>query len=195
MRCDWVPLDSTIYADYHDHEWGRPAVTPIEIFEKISLEGFQSGLSWITVLRKRERFREVFEGFDFEKVSTYGPKEIELLLTDQGIIRHRGKIEAVINNAQKAIELESTDGLVKWFWSFADKFSADYRQLKMKDVPVTTERSVEMAKALKKKGWKFVGPTTVYAFMQSEGLVNDHVQGCNWFEVCEDLRKDVFKSL
>ncbi len=187
-----MPEDSAIYADYHDHEWGRPALTAVQIFEKISLEGFQSGLSWITILKKRDRFREVFDGFDFSAVAKYGEKEVELLLADTGIIRHRGKIEAVINNAKKAIELESTDGLVDWIWSFADEFVVDYRQLASGDVPAMTTRSKEMATALKKMGWKFVGPTTAYAFMQSEGLVNDHMQGCDTFGVCEELRKNVF---
>ncbi len=191
MRCAWVPDNSAIYADYHDDEWGRPAQTAVQVFEKICLEGFQSGLSWITVLKKRERFREVFSGFDFEAVAKYGDKEIALLLGDAGIIRHRGKIESVINNAKRAIELESTDGLVDWVWSFADPFSSDYRQLEIDSVPATTDQSKEMAKALKKKGWSFVGPTTAYAFMQSEGLVNDHVVGCDWFETCEELRSRV----
>ena len=190
MRCQWVPQDSAIYRDYHDEEWGKPAIDPVQIFEKVCLEGFQSGLSWLTILKKRDRFREVFSNFDFYEIAKYQEKDVERLLKDEGIIRHRGKIEAVINNAKKAIELEDADGIVPWFWSFADEYHTSSKPKRPSEVPAVTKQSEAMAKALKKMGWKFVGPTTMYAFMQSEGLVNDHTVGGEWFDSCEKLRSD-----
>lgn len=172
MRCFWCN-DAPEYIDYHDNEWGRPVHDDIRLFEKLSLEGFQAGLSWITILRKRENFRVEFKNFDFYKVAKFTEKDIERMLQNPGIIRHRGKIEAVINNAKLAIKMVEDHGsLAKYFWEFKSDEKAK---------PVLrseSEESKRLSKALKKMGWKFVGPTTVYAFMQAMGMVNDHFEGC-----------------
>ncbi|MCD8493988.1 MAG: DNA-3-methyladenine glycosylase I [Alphaproteobacteria bacterium] len=176
-RCFWCG-DDPLYVRYHDEEWGYPVHDNFRLFEKICLEGFQAGLSWITILRKRENFRRAFDGFDFHKVSRYTEKDVERLLLDEGIIRHRGKIEATINNAARALELTEEHGsLDAYFWGWqpapqnppADKTA----------IPAETDISRALSKDLKKRGWKFVGPTTCYAFMQAMGLVNDHLQGCH----------------
>jgi len=187
VRCDW-PTDDQLYLDYHDHEWGRPTTDPVRLFEKICLEGFQSGLSWITILRKRENFRTAFAGFDLERVAGFDDRDIERLVGDAGIIRHRGKIEATINNAQRAIELVEAEGsLVDWIWSWAvdvpDRTDTG-------GIPAATDRSAALSKELKRRGWRFVGPTTTYAFMQSEGLTNDHDDGCFVHVDCESERQD-----
>lgn len=179
-RCPWGTSEP-LYVEYHDFEWGRPVTNDIRLFEKICLEGFQSGLSWITILRKRERFRQVFAGFDFEKVAQFDETNVERLLQDAGIIRHRGKINATINNANRALEMRDEFGsLAKYFWSFEPKPEtrpADMSWENLKSVAITDE-STALSKDLKKRGWKFVGPTTCYAFMQAMGLVNDHVSEC-----------------
>jgi DNA-3-methyladenine glycosylase I len=160
VRCAWGDSPE-IYRVYHDTEWGFPVHDDIRLFEKLCLEGFQAGLSWLTILRKRENFRAAFAGFDFERVARFGERDIARLLTDEGIIRHRGKIEATINNAQRALELVEAEGsIANYVWSFEPRDP----QLLSKD--------------LKRRGWRFVGPTTVYSFMQAMGLVNDHVEGC-----------------
>jgi DNA-3-methyladenine glycosylase I len=183
-RCNW-PLGHDDYLDYHDNEWGRPTTDPHRLFEKICLEGFQSGLSWLTILRKREEFRSVFADFDYEVVADFGEADVERLLGNAGIIRHRGKIEATINNAQRACELVETEGsLVDWIWSWAviepDRDDGA--------IPAMTERSKALAKELKSRGWRFFGPTTAYAFMQSEGLTNDHDPDCFVHRRCEAER-------
>ncbi|MEM9565294.1 MAG: DNA-3-methyladenine glycosylase I [Actinomycetota bacterium] len=187
-RCHW-PTGHDDYLAYHDHEWGRPTTDSNRLFEKICLEGFQSGLSWLTILRKREAFRSVFAGFDIETVADFGPDDVERLLGDAGIIRHRGKIEATINNAQRACELiESEGSLVDWIWSWA---VAQPERVDGPDgpaVPTKTDRSAAMAKELKARGWRFFGPTTAYAFMQSEGLTNDHDLDCFVHGACEEER-------
>ena len=166
VRCAW-PTDDPLYLDYHDTEWGRPTTDRLRLFEKICLEGFQSGLSWITILRKRENFRAAFAGFDIERVARFDERDIERLLGDAGIIRHRGKIEATINNAQRAIELIEAEGsLVDWIWSWAVDEPARSED---GGIPAVTDRSTALSKELKRRGWKFVGPTTAYAFMQSGG--------------------------
>ena len=175
QRCSW-PLGHEDYLAYHDGEWGRPTTDGHLLFEKICLEGFQSGLSWLTILRKRDRFREVFSGFDIDAVARYDNEDVERLLTDTGIIRHRGKIEATINNAQRARELLDAEGsLVDWVWAWAMP-----EPVRTSDggIPASTDRSTALAKELKRRGWKFFGPTTAYAFMQSEGLTNDHDETC-----------------
>ena len=174
-RC-WWGLGDDEYELYHDTEWGFPQGEDHRLFEKICLEGFQSGLSWITILMKRPHFREVFADFDFRAVAEFGTDDVERLLNDAGIIRHRGKIEATINNAQRAIELVDTEGsLVDWVWQWAvERPERDAGG----GVPAKTDRSAELAKELKHRGWKFFGPTTAYAFMQSEGLTNDHEAAC-----------------
>ena len=192
LRCDW-PAGHDDYLAYHDQEWGRPTTDEHRLFEKICLEGFQSGLSWLTILRKRERFREVFEGFDFEVVAGFTERDVERLLGDAGIIRHRGKIEATINNAQRAIELvEEVGSLSSWIWSWAVK---DPERDENGEIPAYTARSTALAKELKRRGWRFFGPTTAYAFMQSEGLTNDHVEGCFVREACEQERKRVLTGI
>lgn len=177
-RCWWCGGDP-LYVHYHDKEWGKPVTDDFRLFEKICLEGFQAGLSWITILRKRENFRAAFYDFDFNKVATFGEKEIEELLQNEGIIRHRGKIEATINNAQRAQEMVEKEGsLSAYFWSYKPESHAQPQS--KKEIAGSTEISKALSKDLKKRGWKFVGPTTCYAFMQAMGLVNDHIKGCEF---------------
>ncbi len=176
VRCWWC-LGSDDYVHYHDQEWGVPVTDDQRLFEKLALEGFQSGLSWITILRKRERFREVFHDFTPERVAAFGTREVTGLLNDPGIIRHRGKIEAVIQNARAYAELRAREGsLAAFVWGFAREASPVRRG--RAEVPSTSPESVALAKELKRRGWRFVGPTTVYAFFQAMGLVNDHVADC-----------------
>ena len=175
-RCRWGN-SAPEYVAYHDTEWGFPVGDDIRLFEKLSLEGFQSGLSWLTILRKREGFRKAFKGFDPTKVARFGERDIQRLLGDASIIRHRGKIEAVINNAQCMVELSEAEGsLAAYVWQFEPKRHHTPRTGAA--VPALTPESQAMAKDLKKRGWRFVGPTTAYAFMQAMGLVNDHIKGC-----------------
>jgi DNA-3-methyladenine glycosylase I len=191
LRCFWGSSDE-LYRHYHDNEWGRPVADDHRLFEKICLEGFQSGLSWITILRKRENFREAFDGFDFERVARFTEKDVERLLANPGIVRHRGKIESTINNARRARELaEEAGSLAAWFWKFEPQ---PHERPKVVDRAALiampkTEISTRISKELKKCGWTFVGPTTVYAFMQAMGLVNDHLEGCMCREVVELERK------
>lgn len=196
-RC-WWPGDDAQYVEYHDTEWGRPVVDDTRLYEKLCLEGFQSGLAWITVLRKRENFRSAFQQFDLDTVARFTSKDIEQLMGDAGIIRHRGKIEATINNAARALELlEETGSISKYIWQYApDKpFGRDG----VSDHPMgfvsTSPSSIALSKDLKKRGWKFVGPTTIYSFMQSMGLINDHVEGCLVRDECEKLRIATRKKL
>ena len=161
--------------DYHDSEWGFPVSADQRLFEKLSLEAFQSGLSWRTVLNKRENFRAAFAAFDFERVARFGERDVERLLGDAGIIRHRGKIEAVINNAGRALELVQAEGsLAAFVW----RYEPDAGSLGPPQSASTSPESAALSKELKRRGWRFVGPTTVFAFMQAMGLVNDHVEGC-----------------
>jgi DNA-3-methyladenine glycosylase I len=187
LRCWWAVGDP-LYEAYHDEEWGRGVVEDHRLFEKIVLEGFQAGLSWITILRKRERFREVFAGFDPSVVAGYGERDVERLLGDAGIIRHRGKIESAISNAACAIELIEQDGsIASYVWPWAEVGPAPRS---MGDVPATTDASAALSKDLKRRGWRFVGPTTIYAFMQAMGLVNDHLTGCWVRDACEASRAE-----
>jgi len=190
LRCSWGGSTAD-YIPYHDNEWGRPVADDFRLFEKICLEGFQSGLSWLTILRKRENFRAAFAGFDFNKVAEFTAKDVERLLADAGIIRHRGKIESTINNARRAQELVKEAGsLAAWFWSFepgaADR--PDVVTLEAVRANPTTPVSTRISKELKKRGWSFVGPTTVYAFMQAMGMVNDHIEGCKCRAEVERVR-------
>jgi DNA-3-methyladenine glycosylase I len=172
-RCHWCGATPE-YLVYHDTEWGFPVGDDRHLFEKLCLEGFQSGLSWRTILAKRENFRAAFAGFDFERVARFTQRDVTRLLKDAGIVRHRGKIEAVINNAQRAQEVIAREGsLAAYFWRFEP---ASIRHAGT--TASTSAESVALSKALKKQGWKFVGPTTVYAFMQAMGLINDHVEDC-----------------
>jgi DNA-3-methyladenine glycosylase I len=182
-RCRWAGAAPEFPA-YHDKEWGFPVGDDRRLFEKLCLEGFQSGLSWRTILAKRENFRAAFDGFDFEKVARYGARDVKRLLGDAGIVRHRGKIEAVINNAQRAREMVDAHGsLAAFIWRYEAK------QAGKPQAASTTAESIALSKDLKKLGWKFVGPTTVFAFMQAMGLVNDHIDGCALREKAEKARK------
>lgn len=179
-RCAWHG-NLEDYRRYHDEEWGQPVTSDIRLFEKICLEGFQSGLSWLTILRKREGFRAAFAGFDFDKVAAFDDDDIARCLADTGIVRHRGKIVSTINNAKRAQALRDEFGtLARYFWSFEPTPQERPERVEW-DIIVanpTTPTSVRLSKDLKKRGWTFVGPTTVYAFMQAMGLVNDHLEGC-----------------
>lgn len=173
-RCRWCEA-APDFLKYHDEEWGYPVKNDIRLFEKLSLEGFQSGLSWRTILTKRENFRKAFCNFDFDKVARFSQKEVNRLLKDQGIVRHKGKIEAVINNAKRAQEIVKQEGsLAAYIWSF----EPDKKSIATPQTASTSEVSIALSKDLKKQGWKFVGPTTVYAFMQAMGLINDHAEEC-----------------
>lgn len=191
-RCWWCGEDA-LYVRYHDEEWGRPVTDDTRLFEKICLEGFQSGLSWITILRKRENFRKGFAGFDIKKVAKFTDKDIERLLQDAGIVRHRGKIESAINNAKRALELQKEFGsLAAYFWSWEPKAAErpkKYDAVSLKAMG-KSETSTLLSKDLKKRGWSFVGPTTVYAFMQAMGMVNDHVEECHCRAAIEKGRKN-----
>jgi DNA-3-methyladenine glycosylase I len=182
-RCSWCAIAPEFLPD-HDGEWGFPTSDDRRLFEKLCLEGFQSGLSWRTILAKRENFRAAFHGFDFDKVARFGARDVQRLLKDEGIVRHRGKIEAVINNAQRARELAKEEGsLAAYLWRFAAADGAKPQSAS------TSAESIALSKDLKKRGWKFVGPTTVYAFMQAMGLVNDHAEGCVIRTKAERARK------
>ncbi len=179
-RCPWAGNDP-LYQAYHDEEWGHPVTSDTRLFEKICLEGFQSGLSWLTILRKRENFRTAFSGFDFDIVSRFDDRDVARLLADAGIVRHRGKIEATLNNARRARELRDEFGsLATYFWGFEptpEQRPDDVSWENLRTI-AATDQSVALSRDLKKRGWKFVGPTTCYAFMQAMGLVNDHVADC-----------------
>jgi len=175
-RCGWAGSDP-LYIDYHDREWGRPVTSDTRLFEKVCLEGFQSGLAWITILRKRENFRKAFADFDIDTVAKMGEADIERLLLDAGIVRHRGKIASTINNAKRAQDLQREFGsLAAYFWSFEP--APRKSPVVAGEIPAQTDVSKAISKDLRKRGWSFVGPTTIYAFMQAMGMVNDHVDGC-----------------
>ncbi len=179
-RC-WWHGGQPDYAAYHDTEWGWPVTDDRRLFEKICLEGFQAGLSWLTILRKRENFRAGFAGFDIAKVGRFDSRKVERLLQDAGIVRHRGKIESTINNAKRARELVKEKGsLAAYFWAWEPPAVARPKKLTKRALMALgkTPESTALSKDLKQRGWSFVGPTTVYAFMQAMGLVNDHLEGC-----------------
>jgi DNA-3-methyladenine glycosylase I len=179
-RC-WWSVQAGDYASYHDEEWGRPVADDRRLFEKLVLEGFQSGLSWLTILRKRENFRAAFSGFDFTRVARYTGRDVQRLLADAGIVRHRGKIEAAINNARQACDLaEEAGSLAAYFWRFEPGRGDRPRRLTKAALLGMTETAASRAlsRDLRQRGFRFVGPTTSYAFMQAMGLVNDHLEGC-----------------
>ncbi|MCA2009470.1 DNA-3-methyladenine glycosylase I [Tritonibacter mobilis] len=183
QRCAWSATAPEFDA-YHDAEWGFPVGDDRRLFEKICLESFQSGLSWRTILSKRENFRAAFDGFDYHRMAGYGPEKVAALLQDAGIIRHRGKIEAVINNAARAVEMEASEGsLAAFFWRYEVKTPPEPQTVS------TCPESVALSKDLKKRGWKFVGPTTCFAFMQAMGLVNDHAEGCYCRPLAAEARR------
>jgi DNA-3-methyladenine glycosylase I len=192
-RCSWCG-ELPDYIAYHDDEWGQPVTDDKRLFEKITLEGFQSGLSWLTILRKREGFRKAFAGFDFAKVARFTQKDVERLLVDANIVRHRGKIESAINNAQRVCELVEQEGsLAQFVWQFEPVAKSRPKRITPEVAATLTQsaESVALSKELKKRGFSFVGPTTMYAFMQSMGLVNDHLQGCHAREAVEDKRQKI----
>jgi DNA-3-methyladenine glycosylase I len=186
QRCPWSGSDP-LYIAYHDEEWGVPKSDARALFEKLVLEGFQAGLSWITILRKREAFRAAFDNFDAEQMARYGQRKVASLLKDEGIVRHRGKIEAAISNAKAFLELESGPGFSEFLWSFVDGTPKQNAYKKMTDLPAETAESKALSKALKSHGFRFTGPTTLHAFMQSVGMVNDHLTGCFRHEECAKL--------
>ncbi|MCB9940467.1 MAG: DNA-3-methyladenine glycosylase I [Planctomycetaceae bacterium] len=188
-RCWWCG-DDPLYVDYHDHEWGFPVDDDVRLFEKICLEGFQAGLSWITVLRKREDFRKSFSGFDFSKVARFKPAKVEQLVSNAKIIRHRGKIESTINNAQQALKLADEFGsLASYFWQYQPEAQSPFDGCRS-----STPESKALSKDLKRRGWSFVGPTTCYAFMQAMGMVNDHLPGCHVFDDATRARRQFLGS-
>jgi len=191
VRCAWG-LSDPLYVRYHDEEWGFPVADDRRLFEKICLEGFQSGLSWLTILRKREGFRAAFRAFDVEALARFGSRDVGRLLKDAAIVRHRGKIESTINNARRARGLAGETGsLAAYFWSFEPAAGDRPRRLTRGVLRrmATTPASVALSRDLRKRGWTFVGPTTAYAFMQAMGLVNDHLEGCAVRERAEQARE------
>ena len=180
-RCVWCRA-TPHYQHYHDHEWGYPVDSDTRLFEKICLEGFQAGLSWLTILNKREGFRTAFAGFDMDQVATFDDADVKRLVLDAGIVRHRGKIESTINNASKAIALRQEFGsLAAYFWRFEPEAATRPSQITRQTLSgiTTSAESIALSKDLRKRGWSFVGPTTMYAFIQAMGLVNDHLEGCH----------------
>jgi len=192
VRCHW-PGAHDDYLAYHDHEWGRPVVDDVRLFEKVCLEGFQAGLSWLTILRKRENFRAAFAGFDPTAVSLFDASDVERLLGDAGIVRHRGKIQSTINNAGRALDLAAEFGsLASYLWGFeptGQPRAADG------DIPSSTPESTALSRDLKQRGWSFVGPTTIYALMQAMGMVNDHLPGCAFHEIVERERSALVRPI
>jgi DNA-3-methyladenine glycosylase I len=176
-RCAWVS-DDPLYLDYHDREWGVPEHDDRALWEKLILDGFQAGLSWITILRKRENFRRAFAQFDPKKISRFGARDITRLMADAGIVRNRAKIEATIGNARAWLELQDEGGFARFAWAFVDGAPRDHHFRSGKQIPAETEESRAFSKALSKRGFRFVGPTIVYAWMQACGLVNDHLTSC-----------------
>ena len=180
VRCGWADLkagpDADMYRDYHDREWGRPLHGRVAMFERMSLEAFQSGLSWLIILRKRENFRRAFAGFDIEKVARFTDADVQRLLADEGIVRNRAKIEATIANARAVADLGSSEDLSDLLWSFAPPPRP--RPADNFEIPSATAESKAMARELKRRGFRFVGPTTAYALMQATGMVDDHIRGC-----------------
>jgi DNA-3-methyladenine glycosylase I len=190
-RCGWCGVDP-LYVAYHDHEWGRPAMDDVRLFEKICLEGFQAGLSWLTILRKREHFREAFEGFVPDRVARYTARDVSRLLKNDGIVRHRGKIESTLNNARRMLDLRDECGsLAGYAWSWEPESSERPGTVTWDAVLAmpTTPTSTALSRDLKQRGWTFVGPTTIYAFMQAMGLVNDHLDGCFVRPLVEKARR------
>lgn len=183
-RCGWCGTEP-IYVDYHDNEWGVPEYDPRALWEKLVLDGFQAGLSWITILRKRDAFREEFEGFDPERIARWDAKNVENALQNPGIIRHRGKIEGTIRSAKLFLEIESAEGFTPYLWGFVGGKPVQNGWASMEQVPAATDESTAMSKALKKRGFTFCGPVICYAFMQATGMVNDHITSCH----CHDKVK------
>lgn len=187
VRCPWAG-DDIEYRRYHDVEWGVPLTKDTALFEKLVLEGFQAGLSWLTILRRRETFRRAFAHFDPERIARFGKRDVERLMKDEGIIRNRAKIEATIDNAKAYAKLRERTSLKAFLWGFLDNGPVQNRHKTMSDIPAETETSKRISKALKAEGFRFVGPTTMYAFMQSAGMVNDHLVSCHRYGRCANLQ-------
>jgi DNA-3-methyladenine glycosylase I len=188
-RCPWAGIGDAEYARYHDEEWGVPHADDRRLFEKLVLEGFQSGLSWRTILAKRENFRRAFADFDAARIARFTAKDKARLMADAGIVRNRLKIEATIDNARAYLALAERQSLASFLWGFLDGRPIIHERRTMKDVPAVTEQSTQISKALKKHDFRFVGPTTVYAFMQSTGMVNDHLAACHRHAACARLQR------
>ena len=188
-RCPWSGIADPIYARYHDEEWGVPKSDDRAMFEKLVLEGFQSGLSWLTILKKRENFRKAFHGFDAARIARYGAKDIARLMADAGIVRNKLKVEATIDNARALLKLQERTSLAAFLWGFLDGRPQINTHRSFKTVPAETATSKAISKALKAEGFRFVGPTTVYAFMQATGMVNDHLVSCMRHEPCAKLQR------
>jgi len=188
QRCSWPNPDDPVYVTYHDEEWGVPEWDDRALFEKLQLDGFQAGLSWITILKKRDNFRKAFDGFEPEKIARYTPKKVDRLVRDAGIIRHRGKIEATIGNAKAYLKIMETQGsFADFLWDFVDGTPVQNSFKTMKSVPTETDMSRNLSKELKKRGFKFCGPTIVYAFAEAVGMVNDHTTNCFRHTECAAL--------
>lgn len=198
LRCFWCG-DDKLYVEYHDRQWGRPVVDDIALYEKICLEGFQSGLSWLTILRKRESFRKAFRGFDPKIVAKFTKRDVSRLLKDESIVRHRGKIEAAIQNAKCALDIQQEFGsLATFIWSFRPEAATAHTSKpprRTSEIRSSTQESEALSQALRKRGFKFVGPTTMYAAMQSLGLVNDHFEGCFVREICSKQQMIASKNI
>jgi DNA-3-methyladenine glycosylase I len=190
-RCPWPGISDPVYARYHDEEWGVPLTHDRALFEKLVLEGFQSGLSWLTILKKRENFRRAFHDFDAKRIARYDASDIERLMNDAGIVRNRLKIEATISNAKALLVLAKKQNLARFIWGFLDDGPIQNRLTALKETPGSTDLSKTISKALKAEGFRFAGPTTVYAFMQSSGMVNDHLVSCPRHAICGKLQRAV----
>jgi DNA-3-methyladenine glycosylase I len=193
VRCPWAGIADSQYTRYHDEEWGVPKTDDRALFEKLVLEGFQSGLSWLTILKKRENFRKAFAGFEAERIARYGQKDIARLMADAGIVRNRLKIEATIDHARALLKLQRRASLAGYLWGLAGGRAQINRHRSFKTVPAETPLSKAISKALKAEGFRFVGPTTIYAFMQATGMVNDHLVTCHRHEPCAELQR-LFKA-
>lgn len=187
-RCPWTGIGDPLYARYHDEEWGVPLTDDRLLFEKLVLEGFQSGLSWLTILKKRENFRRAFDHFDAVKVARYKDRDVQRLMADAGIVRHQQKIEAAIGNAKAYVEISKSMPFSHFLWGFIDGQPQQNKLSSLKGAPAQTDVSTRISKALKAEGFRFVGPTTVYAFMQSSGMVNDHLVSCFRYAPCSKLQ-------
>jgi DNA-3-methyladenine glycosylase I len=188
-RCPWTGIADAEYARYHDEEWGVPKTDDRALFEKLVLEGFQSGLSWLTILRKRDNFRRAFDSFDAARIARYKAKDTARLMADAGIVRNKLKIEATIDNARALLKLQERTSLAAFLWGFLDGRPQINQHRSFKTVPAETPTSKAISKALKAEGFRFVGPTTVYAFMQATGMVNDHLVDCHRHEPCAALQR------
>jgi len=189
VRCPWAGIADPEYQRYHDEEWGVPMSDDRALFEKLVLEGFQSGLSWLTILKKRDNFRRAFHGFEPQRVARYGARDIARLMADPGIVRNRSKIDATIANARAMLALTEHGSLAEFLWGFLDGRPRINRHRSFKTVPALTETSEAMSRGLKARGFRFVGPTTIYAFMQSTGMVNDHIIACHRHTTCAVLQR------